>query len=108
LKEEEAFCFDHIALIIPTASSSCAILTTVAGKSYPYCLYSSSCHPAPIPNSIRPLLIISRVDNIFASNAGLRYELQVTTCPSFTLLVITAIDDNNVKLSNKSVLLFGA
>jgi hypothetical protein len=69
----------------------------------------NSCHPVPIPNSIRPLLIISRVDNIFASNAGLRYELQVTTCPSFTLLVIAAMsEDNNVKHSNKSFLIFGA
>src|SRR5215204_4287139 len=89
----------HIDLIILKDSSNCLILVIFDGKLYPYAMYSSSYQPAPIPNSILPLLIISNVDIIFDKSAGLRYELHVTICPIFIFVVIAAMADNNVKHS---------
>jgi hypothetical protein len=44
-------------------------------------------------------LITSKVEVIFAKSDGLRYELQVTICPIFTLFVIAVNDDSKVRHS---------
>ena len=60
----------HINRQIFTTSSSCAYRTDGLGKSYPYAVYSSPRHPAPMPSMKRFSENTWRVAAILAVSAG--------------------------------------
>jgi hypothetical protein len=63
----------HIFRINWTASSICRMRVAArGGNSQPYCLYSSSKKPAPMPTVSRPRLIRSTLAAILARCAGFR------------------------------------
>src|SRR6266567_574176 len=64
---------------------------TNRGNSNPYPACSSLFQAAPMPRIARPFETTSSVVTIFARSAGLRYVTPVTSVPSFTLVVRTAM-----------------
>ena len=73
-----------------TASDSSNRLT-LWSVGQPNASYSGSCQPEPTPRISRPSLTWSRVAAIFASSAALRNPVHITSVPSSTRLVASAI-----------------
>jgi hypothetical protein len=73
----------------------------LGGNSQPYCLYSASFRPAPMPSVSRPRLIRSTPAAILARCAGLRNATEVASVANRMRFVTAASADSTVQPSIK-------